>query len=219
MSLLEAIARLGMAALLSGLVGFEREAAQKAAGLRTHILVGLGAALFGILSIAGFLTPGQTNPTDPSRVAAQVVTGIGFLGAGAIFREGRLVRGLTTAAGLWTVAAIGLAAGAGLYSIAAAAAAVTLIVLYALRYVDRMVRRRHEESAVPFEVRVTEFSLVGGVLAAASQVMEEPVEDIHYSTTDAGGVVLRFDAEPEHLEDLIALLATLEGVDSAGRAD
>ncbi len=219
MSLLEAIARLGMAALLSGLVGFEREAAQKAAGLRTHILVGLGAALFGILSIAGFLTPGQTNPTDPSRVAAQVVTGIGFLGAGAIFREGRLVRGLTTAAGLWTVAAIGLAAGAGLYSIAAAAAAVTLIVLYGLRYVDRMVRRRHQESAVPFEVRVADFSQVGSVLAAASEVMDEPVEDIHYSVTDMGAVVLRFEAEPAHVEDLSAVLATLEGVDSAGRTD
>src|SRR5688572_21016158 len=106
MDLTENIVNLLVAAGLSGLIGLEREWRDRDAGLRTHMLVGLGAALFTIA--------GAELGTDPSRVAAQVVTGIGFLGAGAIFRSGEAVKGLTTAAGLWTVAGIGLAAGSGL---------------------------------------------------------------------------------------------------------
>jgi putative Mg2+ transporter-C (MgtC) family protein len=212
-NLFDAIARLGMAALLSGAVGFEREAAQKAAGLRTHILVGLGAALFGLLSIEGFQAP------DPSRIAAQVVTGIGFLGAGAIFREGRLVRGLTTAAGLWTVAAIGLAAGAGMFAVAVAATVVTLIVLYGLRYVDRIVAARTEESAVPFEVKLSDFSRLGEVLEAAARILDEPVEQIRYLSAEEGTAVVRFRVRAGEIEQLSAILTTLEGVQSAEAAD
>jgi putative Mg2+ transporter-C (MgtC) family protein len=212
-NLFDAIARLGMAALLSGAVGFEREAAQKAAGLRTHILVGLGAALFGLLSIEGFQAP------DPSRIAAQVVTGIGFLGAGAIFREGRLVRGLTTAAGLWTVAAIGLAAGAAMYAVAVAATVVTLIVLYGLRYVDRIVAARTEESAVPFEVKLSDFSRLGEVLEAAARILDEPVEQVRYLSAEEGTAVVRFRVRAGEIEQLSAILTTLEGVQSAEAAD
>ena len=99
---LEILGRLVLAAMCSGLIGYERETARKAAGLRTHTLVGVGAAIFAIASMTSFDGP------DESRIAAQIVTGVGFLGAGAIFRQGALVTGLTTAAGLWVAAAIGM---------------------------------------------------------------------------------------------------------------
>ena len=108
--------RLVVAAALTGLVGLEREWRERAAGLRTHTLVGVGSALFTLVSAYGFneFLVGNTNVvrTDPTRIAAQIVTGIGFLGAGAILRQGLAIRGLTTAAGLWVAAAIGMAVGA-----------------------------------------------------------------------------------------------------------
>ena len=111
--------RLALAAALGGAIGFERELREREAGLRTHLLVCLGSALFTIISAYGFhefLTSGDAVVrTDPTRIAAQIVTGIGFLGAGAIIRQGISVRGLTTAATLWVAAAIGMAAGAGYY--------------------------------------------------------------------------------------------------------
>ena len=111
------LARLSLAAVLGGAIGFERELRDREAGLRTHLLVCLGSALFTIVSAYGFrefLTSGdQVVRADPTRIAAQIVTGIGFLGAGAIIRQGLTVRGLTTAATLWVSAAIGIAAGAG----------------------------------------------------------------------------------------------------------
>lgn len=124
MTVTENVVNLLLAAGLSGLIGLEREWRDRDAGLRTHMLVGLGAALFTIV--------GAELGTDPSRIAAQVVTGIGFLGAGAIFRSGETIKGLTTAAGLWTVAGIGLAAGSGLVTLAVAATVIGLVILFAL---------------------------------------------------------------------------------------
>jgi putative Mg2+ transporter-C (MgtC) family protein len=124
------IGELGLALLLSALVGLEREIKQKSAGLRTHTLVGLGAAAFMLVSKYGFsdvLEPGRIV-VDPSRVAAQIVTGIGFIGAGLIFVRQDAVRGLTTAAAIWVTAAIGATAGAGLPLLAAAATAAYLLV-------------------------------------------------------------------------------------------
>lgn len=115
--------RLTVALLLGGILGIEREYRSKEAGFRTHFLVALGSALFCIVSQYGF-GPG---PNDASRVAAQVVSGIGFLGAGTIIFQKNVVRGLTTAAGLWVTAAIGLACGAGMLSIAAIATAIILL--------------------------------------------------------------------------------------------
>jgi putative Mg2+ transporter-C (MgtC) family protein len=133
----ESLLRLALAAALGGLIGFERELREREAGLRTHLLVGLGSALFTIASAYGFhafLTSGQSVVrADPTRIAAQIVTGIGFLGAGAIIRQGLSVRGLTTAATLWVVAAIGLAAGAGYYSAAVITTALVLFSLWPLR--------------------------------------------------------------------------------------
>jgi putative Mg2+ transporter-C (MgtC) family protein len=133
----ESLLRLALAAALGGLIGVEREIREREAGLRTHMLVALGSALFTIVSAYGFhafLNSGQSVVrADPTRIAAQIVTGIGFLGAGAIIRQGLSVRGLTTAATLWVVAAIGLAAGAGYYSAAVITTALVLISLWPLR--------------------------------------------------------------------------------------
>jgi putative Mg2+ transporter-C (MgtC) family protein len=118
------LGRLVLAVVLAGLVGYEREQADKPAGFRTHILVGMGAALFTVVSIYGF-----GGASDPARVAAQIVTGIGFLGAGTIFRSEGLVLGLTTAASIWAVAAIGMAVAVGMYAMSAVATAIMLLVL------------------------------------------------------------------------------------------
>ena len=123
---IEMVLRLLLAAALGASIGYQRARAGKAAGLRDYTLICLGAALFTVASIYGF---GAT--VDPSRVAAGIVTGIGFLGAGAIIRrEEGLVAGLTTAATIWVVAAIGLAAGAGLYVVSSVTAVIALIVLF-----------------------------------------------------------------------------------------
>src|SRR5438552_10012519 len=133
----ESLLRLALAAILGGLIGVERELREREAGLRTHLLVALGSALFTIVGAYGFhsfLASGQSVVrADPTRIAAQIVTGIGFLGAGAIIRQGLSVRGLTTAATLWVVAAVGLAAGAGYYSGAVITTIVALVALGPLR--------------------------------------------------------------------------------------
>jgi putative Mg2+ transporter-C (MgtC) family protein len=142
--------RLSVAALLGGAIGLERELRERQAGLRTHLVVCVGSALFTIVSAYGFrdflVNGGSIVRADPTRVAAQIVSGIGFLGAGAIIRQGLSVRGLTTAATLWLVAAIGMAAGAGYYSAALIATAGALITLGPLRIVAyRLVRRFRAE--------------------------------------------------------------------------
>jgi putative Mg2+ transporter-C (MgtC) family protein len=130
---------LGLALVLSAAIGLEREIRQKNAGLRTHTLVGVGAALFMLISKYGFadvLRPGLVI-LDPSRVAAQIVTGVGFLGAGLIFVRRDSVRGLTTAAGVWVTAAVGSAAGAGLPILAVLTTGIYLLVALAFPEVTR----------------------------------------------------------------------------------
>lgn len=136
------IARLLLAAFLGGLIGFERDVHGRPAGLRTNLLVSMGSAIFVILSeyisLAGPpIGEGMVSTNDPARIAAQVVTGIGFLGAGAIIKEGLTIRGLTTAACLWIVAGIGMAAGAGYYSVAIAATFISLASLIGLSYFEK----------------------------------------------------------------------------------
>jgi len=144
--------RLAAAAALGAAIGFERELRDREAGMRTHLLVALGSCLFTLVSAYGFheflAEGGNVVRADPSRIAAQIVTGIGFLGAGAIIREGLSVRGLTTAASLWVSAAIGMAAGAGYYEAAVAATALTLFALWPLRlFAFRLVERWRPEGA------------------------------------------------------------------------
>jgi putative Mg2+ transporter-C (MgtC) family protein len=134
----ELATRLLTAALLGALLGFEREIRQKSAGLRTNILIAIGSALFTLMSYEF----GAEGKGDPGRVAAQIVTGIGFLGAGAIMRTGGSVQGLTTAATVWVNAAVGVAAGGGEYHIAFIATAVTLAALLVLAPLERVIAER-----------------------------------------------------------------------------
>ena len=123
--------RLLLAAFLGATVGLEREIHDHPAGMRTHLLVALGSAGFTVLSIAAFPAPGS----DPARVAAQIVTGIGFLGAGAILKEGVSIHGLTTAASLWVVAAVGMADGAGAWVTAVTITVIAVVSLWPLRLI------------------------------------------------------------------------------------
>jgi putative Mg2+ transporter-C (MgtC) family protein len=155
----EVFLRLALAAVLGATIGFERELREREAGLRTHLLVCLGSALFTIISAYGFhefLTSGDAVVrADPTRIAAQIVTGIGFLGAGAIIRQGISVRGLTTAATLWVAAAIGMAAGAGYYPGAVIGTVLTLVALGPLRLAAYPIfeRLRPEERSVVIHLR------------------------------------------------------------------
>lgn len=133
------IERILVAALLGAAIGFERDKHGRAAGVRTHLLVSLGAAVFTILSnIIAQRAMGQGFMADPGRIAAQILTGIGFLGAGVIIKSGGSVRGLTTAACLWVAAAIGMAAGSGLYFVAGTTTVVAIFGLVMLKYLEHL---------------------------------------------------------------------------------
>jgi putative Mg2+ transporter-C (MgtC) family protein len=132
----ELVTRLLTAALLGGVIGFERELRQKTAGLRTNILIAIGSALFTLMS---YELASCVQGADPGRLAAQIVTGIGFLGAGAIIRRDGGVQGLTTAATVWVNAAVGVAAGGGEYHLAFIATIVTVVVLLLLHPIEKMI--------------------------------------------------------------------------------
>jgi putative Mg2+ transporter-C (MgtC) family protein len=175
----EVLLRVVLAGVLGGAIGAEREIREREAGLRTHMLVAVGAALFTIVSAyawSDFTFSQRGGITfDPTRIAAQIVTGIGFLGAGAIIRQGLSVRGLTTAASLWVVAAIGMASGAGYYSAAVITTIVVLISLWPLR----ILAFRMFERIRPGELRL-EVELKGG---------ESP--SVLLDTLEAKGVAVR----------------------------
>lgn len=157
----EMIVRLLVAAALGSVIGADRERLIWAAGLRTHMLVCVGSCLIMIVSAFGFAEAIKTPNVvlDPSRVAAQVVSGIGFLGAGSILLRGEVVRGLTTAASLWTVAAIGLAVGGGLYVEAVAATIVILIILAGIKPLEERFQQRHRSHEIAVEARQGEVSI------------------------------------------------------------
>jgi putative Mg2+ transporter-C (MgtC) family protein len=155
-SIYEIIIRLAVASLLGSMIGFERQRRDWAAGLRTHMLVCVGATLAMIVSAYGFIDvvnkPGIM--LDPSRVAAQVISGIGFLGAGTIlFMKNEMVKGLTTAAGLWTVAAIGLAVGGGLYLPAFITTVIVLIILAVIKPIEQRIFNRNKFSGINLLVK------------------------------------------------------------------
>ncbi|HEX9978855.1 MAG TPA: MgtC/SapB family protein [Acidimicrobiia bacterium] len=211
-SLVEALERLVVAAVLSGVIGFEREVAQKAAGLRTHMLVGLGSSLFTLLGVAAF--PGS----DPARIAAQVVTGIGFLGAGAIFRHGFTVRGLTTAAGLWTVAAVGMAAGIGEWAVALVATGVAVVVLYVVGVVQWLLRGRRGEATTVLAMRMSDPSLIEDAVREAGALVGPHGEvEIHEIALDKAVVQLTVD--PAAADSVMVKLRGMPGVEKVTRVD
>jgi putative Mg2+ transporter-C (MgtC) family protein len=161
-SLQTAVIRLVLALLLGALVGLEREHGERAAGIRTHALVALGSCLIMIVSTFGFadILGTQAVTLDPSRIAAQVVSGIGFLGAGTILLRKEIIKGLTTAAAIWVVAAVGLACGSGLWEEAIVVTVLTMVVLIALRPVRTFLRRSAVSHIIHVEADISEKHLL-----------------------------------------------------------
>ena len=212
----EILLRVVLAGVLGGAIGAEREIREREAGLRTHMLVSIGAALFTLVSAYGFSDFHFSNASgityDPTRIAAQVVTGIGFLGAGAIIRQGLSVRGLTTAASLWVVAAIGLATGAGYYSAALVTTVVVLVSLWPLRILAfRLFERvRPGELRLEVELQPSESPsvLVDPLEKRGIAVRSFEVEDAR----DRRRVVLELRASGIQPEQVTAELMRLEPV-------
>ena len=182
---MEFVLRIFVAAILGGAIGLEREYRAKEAGFRTHFLVGLGSALFMVLSQYGFnaaLSQFAHTSFDPSRIASQVVTGIGFIGAGTIIFQKHVIRGLTTAAGLWVTSAIGLTAGAGLYLLSVAATIMVLLCLETMNIILRHFGTR--QIAVTFSSHTQES--VQRVLDSL-QSADVEIDSYNMSQQDSGG--------------------------------
>lgn len=190
----EAVWRLVAAASLGAIVGIEREANDQPAGLRTHLTVALGAATFGMVSTLGFseFVAGQRDVNiqfDVTRVASNVVVGIGFLGAGMIFRSGSKVRNLTTAASLWVTAAIGLAAGVGDIGIAVVATVGLVFALVLLRVPRDAIRRRLTRSTTHVSIRVTGVAAAEPVLDALRSLDGVDVLEVGWGKQDGDTVL------------------------------
>ena len=216
----EILLRVVLAAVLGGAIGFERELREREAGLRTHMLVSVGAALFTLVSAYAWtdwrFSTAEGLVFDPTRITAQVVTGIGFLGAGAIIRQGLSVRGLTTAATLWVVAAIGMASGAGYYAAAVFTTALVLVSLWPLRILAYRISLR---------IRPEEGRVVVDLPAGASAV--SVLEAVERTGADVTSLEFEEEADRRQVElavrlgtdrsaaELIDSLAQIEGVRGA----
>lgn len=205
MDLADLAIRLAVATALAAALGIEREAAGKAAGLRTYAMVGLGSAVFTVLSMEAF------GASDTSRVAAQIVSGIGFLGAGAIFRSGPLIKGLTTAAGLWAAAAVGMAAGSGQLLWAVVAAAMAMVVLVGLRLLDPLLDLLRP--AVRVEARVVP---AHAFLAVRERILQiDPEIDLLDVRSDEDGARLTLAVTTRAAETIRHALTAMEEVREA----
>ena len=208
--LLEIFLRLAAALVAGGIIGYERERDSQPAGLRTHMILALGAALVMILSV----NIGIKYGSDPSRLAAQVVSGIGFLGAGAILRFGFNVKGLTTASTLWTTAMVGMAIGYGYYLVSLFAVVIMIIVLTLVeRFEKKFVRVNvirtvvvdvHDREGILREVRKTISTMADALLAFSVQ---KSVKNKHMRLE----IVARFNRN-EKLEDMLEVISSIEGV-------
>ncbi|HVV07433.1 MAG TPA: MgtC/SapB family protein [Puia sp.] len=214
----ETIARLSIAAVLGSVIGFERQRKDGPAGLRTHMLVCLGSALVMLVSAFGFedILGRPAVVLDPSRIAAQVISGIGFLGAGTIiFLRPRIIRGLTTAAGLWTVAAIGLAVGAGLYIAATASTVIALLILAVIKPLEKRmpVGRRKQTITVIIDTRHANLS---GIQSSLKKYEIDP-RDINLTPGEnEGEFLLSIDAGKKYnTQQLLSLIAELKALGAA----
>jgi putative Mg2+ transporter-C (MgtC) family protein len=214
----EIVIRLVVAALLGSLVGFERERLDWAAGLRTHMLVCLGSALAIIISAFGFkdILGTASVVLDPSRIAAQVISGIGFLGAGTIlFLRQEIIRGLTTAAGLWAVAAIGLAIGSGLYFAGAIATVIVLIILAGLKPLERRLFRSRSSKQLTIRADRQKFDLriLESILSKASNdYVSMTIYPAKSSDEDLLQLRLKSSLEPKHGAVLLDELRKCAGI-------
>jgi putative Mg2+ transporter-C (MgtC) family protein len=216
----DVVARLLAAALLGAAIGIEREAGDQPAGLRTHIAVALGASLFGVISTLGFLElegpRANTNVNiDVTRVASNVAVGIGFLGAGVIFRSGNSIRNLTTAASLWTVAAIGLSCGTGDIGTAAVATAVLLVSLVLLRPLRDMIRRRWARTSLTVRVHLVPDADAPAFLAQIDGHSDVVLDKV-YLEKEEGRVVaaVTLSAHPDQVRQWMTHVSTSPEVET-----
>ena len=210
--LVEIAAKIGLAALLAGIVGAEREWTGKWAGLRTHMLIAVGSAFLTHVSIqVGALYGQGSNAWDPGRIAAQIVSGIGFIGAGTIIQSRGSVHGLTTAAGLWVASAIGIAVGAGFYAESTLVAVVLFLILTVLRPVERrLFRGKLQTMVLQLEPGKKTSDLVGLL-----EKEDFETEDVSMTDSRKGTVRLRVRGGPEDAERLVRC-ARAEGLVSRG---
>ena len=219
----EIILRLALAAVLGSAIGIERERLAWAAGLRTHMLVSVGSTLIMIVSAFAFSDAlGQNHvELDPSRIAAQVVSGIGFLGAGTILLRGEFVRGLTTAASLWTVAAVGLAVGGGLYLAAVSATVLILIILAGIRPIERRFWKRQAQASLSLVVErgVVTLAEIEDILREAGVTLRQVVIR-RGSTPEESCIDLLLEQSSEgESRTALARLSDLAGVRAITRDD
>jgi putative Mg2+ transporter-C (MgtC) family protein len=204
------IIRLLVAALLGAVVGIERESSAKGAGVRTHAIVALGAALFTVAGAYGFADLNKGSNVDPARIAAQVAAGVGFIGAGAILRHGSSVRGITTAATVWLAAAVGVAAGAGGWEAALVATALTMLALVALQTTKPFMQRfGHQQATVELEYfrgHGTLGPLLRSIEENDSRVMHMSVEDDDRDANGEGVRRVTLDLELRRRDDIDRVL-------------
>jgi putative Mg2+ transporter-C (MgtC) family protein len=219
----EGLVRLVLSAVLAGAIGIERELREQEAGLRTHMLVCVGATAFMIVGVYGWSDFQLSNNigvvVDPSRVASYVVSGIGFLGAGAIIRHGINVRGLTTAASLWVVAAIGVVVGVGMYGLALAVTALVILALWPLGAVKELLAGRRATAkrlAVTLDPRASIVATLAAVEDGGYDI--ESVEVAEEEEARRLDVVVGVPADVR-LGPLLDRVATIEGVRSVAAAE
>jgi putative Mg2+ transporter-C (MgtC) family protein len=213
----EVFLRVGAASGLGAVIGLERESRNQLAGMRTHALVAAGAAVFTMAGAYGFSDIHRAPTVDPMRVAAQIASGIGFIGAGAIIRDRGSVRGITTAAALWTSAAVGLAAGAGLWAIALAGVVVTIGVLVLLRPVRT---RLLALASNLFELQV-EYQRGHGTLGPLLDLIAEAgghVEDLSIDDDPEGARRVTLDIRIQDITDLQEVTDELSDRDEVARS-
>jgi putative Mg2+ transporter-C (MgtC) family protein len=212
----DAFLRIGVAGGCGALIGIERESRNQLAGIRTHALVAAGAAIFTVAGAHGFPDIARGPNVDPMRVAAQIASGIGFIGAGAIIRDRGSVRGITTAAALWTSAALGLAAGAGLWAVAAAGSAITLLVLVGLRPLSsRLVPFATAFRTIDIEYEKghgTMGPLVDAIRGAGAEIDDLNIHDSHGGSTRTVAVDVRV-RDSSDLADVTSALEALPEVE------
>ena len=213
----EVLLRLAITVVLCGAIGLERQARDQIAGLRTHMIVGLGAGLFTLVSAYGF-AGGGTAGADPTRIAAQVVSGIGFLGAGVILRDGVTVRGVTTAAALWISSAIGMATAAGFYVGAIATTVIALVTLAALRRLKPVMRRHLSGEKLRLELGLVPDASIRTLLEELRR-RNLRVDGLESHVLDDGSERLRVDLRGSASIDVDSILSDLSKLDEVARID
>jgi putative Mg2+ transporter-C (MgtC) family protein len=213
------VIRLCLGFLAGAIIGFERSSRRQVAGLRTHILIAMGATLLMLLSI--YLPQhfsGSQRGGDPGRIAAQVVSGIGFLGAGAIIRLGNNIRGLTTAASLWFVAAVGMAVGSGMYLVAAVAEVLGLIALILLSFVERKIFPSERIKLLVISYKDNHSSTAEAMKIIKNSAIHVQSMDVNQGSKDKG-TKLRLLIRIPNSADIASIAKSIKASGNVGRVE